>query len=62
MNIPWNLILPILVLQVILMVIALVDLVRLRQTNGPLIMWVLIILLVSMIGPILYFVIGRRQV
>lgn len=60
-NIPWNLIMPILVLQLILAVVALIDVIRNKGTNGPIIMWVLIILLVGTIGPILYFVFGRRQ-
>lgn len=60
-NIPWNLILPIIVLQLILMMVALIDVIRHRQTNGPFIMWIFIILLASLIGPILYFIFGRRQ-
>ena len=60
-NIPWNLILPILVLQLILMIIALVDVIRHQRTNGPFVMWIFIIVLGNMIGPILYFIFGRRQ-
>jgi hypothetical protein len=41
-------------------VIALIDLVRAERTNGPKWMWVPIILFVSMLGPISYFVLGRR--
>lgn len=60
-NIPWSLILPILVLQLILVVVALVDVIRHQRTNGPFIMWIFIILLVNIVGPILYFIFGRRQ-
>lgn len=60
-NIPWSLILPILVLQLILMVVALVDVIRHQRTNGPFIMWIFIILLVNIVGPILYFIFGRKQ-
>ncbi|GEN84422.1 hypothetical protein SLU01_27340 [Sporosarcina luteola] len=60
-NIPWNLILPLIVLQLILMMVALIDIIRHRRTNGPFIMWIFIILLASLIGPILYFIFGRRQ-
>lgn len=60
-NIPWNLILPIIVLQLILVVVALVDVIRHKRTNGPFIMWIFIILLVNIIGPILYFIFGRKQ-
>ncbi|WOV87723.1 PLD nuclease N-terminal domain-containing protein [Sporosarcina oncorhynchi] len=60
-TIPWNLILPILILQLVLMVVALVDLARHRRANGPIIMWVLIVIFVGTVGPILYFIFGRRQ-
>ncbi|MDN4606280.1 PLD nuclease N-terminal domain-containing protein [Sporosarcina highlanderae] len=60
-NIPWNLILPILVLQLILMAVALTDLIRRKQTNGPFIMWIFIILLGNLIGSIIYFIFGRRH-
>ncbi|QTD40343.1 PLDc N-terminal domain-containing protein [Sporosarcina sp. Te-1] len=60
-EIPWNLILPILGLQLILMLVALIDLIRNQRTNGPFIMWIFIILLLNIVGPILYFIFGRRQ-
>ncbi|MHA6260904.1 PLD nuclease N-terminal domain-containing protein [Sporosarcina sp. CAU 1771] len=60
-NIPWKLIMPILVLQAILMVVALIDIIRHRSTRGSFIMWILIIVLVNLIGPILYFIFGRKQ-
>ena len=55
------LVLPILVLQIALMIFALVDLVRNPNPNGPKWMWAAIIVLLNLIGPILYFVIGRRN-
>ncbi|MCC3356208.1 PLD nuclease N-terminal domain-containing protein [Bacillus sp. REN16] len=60
-SINWALIAPIIVIQLILMVTALIDLARSEETNGPKILWVFVIILVSMIGPILYFVIGRKR-
>lgn len=60
-NIPWNLILPLIILQFILMVVALVDVVRHQRTNGPFIMWIFIIVLGNLIGPIIYFIFGRRN-
>ncbi|MDR4890187.1 PLDc_N domain-containing protein [Bacillus sp. HNG] len=60
-DINWALIAPIIVIQLILMVTALIDLARSEGTNGPKILWVFVIILVSMIGPILYFVIGRKR-
>ena len=55
------LLLPIFVIQIALMAFALVDLVRNQYTNGPKWMWGIIIVVVNIIGPILYFVIGRRN-
>lgn len=60
-NIPWNLILPIIVLQLILVVVALVDVIRHQRTNGPFIMWIFIIFLGGIIGSIVYFIFGRKQ-
>ncbi|MFP3514357.1 PLD nuclease N-terminal domain-containing protein [Peribacillus sp. SIMBA_075] len=44
-----------------LMIFALVDLIRNPNPNGPKWMWAAIIVLLNLIGPILYFVIGRRN-
>ncbi|MEH7437047.1 PLD nuclease N-terminal domain-containing protein [Neobacillus drentensis] len=52
---------PILIIQLILIVVAIIDLIRIDQTKGPKWLWVIIILFVNIIGPILYFVIGRRN-
>jgi hypothetical protein len=53
--------LPIAIIQLILLIVAIVDLVRIEKTNGPKWLWVIIILFLNIIGPILYFVIGRRS-
>ncbi|MDQ0352003.1 hypothetical protein J2R98_001835 [Alkalibacillus filiformis] len=55
-----QLLLPLGVLQLILIVIALIDLRKIDETNGPKWMWVLIIIFFNFIGPIIYFIIGRR--
>jgi len=60
-DINWAIIAPFLVIQIILMIIALIDWIKNEQTNGPRWMWLLLILIVSMIGPVLYFIFGRRQ-
>ncbi len=54
-DVPWNLILPLLVLQFIRMVVALIDVIRNKRTNGPYIMWILIIIFGSLAGSIIYF-------
>ena len=46
-NIPWKLIMPLIGLQLILMIVALVDVIRHKRTNGPFIMWIFIIVLGS---------------
>ncbi|MFJ8459303.1 PLDc N-terminal domain-containing protein [Lysinibacillus xylanilyticus] len=60
-EIPWGAIAPILVLQLILMITALVSCIREEKTKGPKWLWILIILFISLIGPVLYFVVGRRN-
>ncbi len=52
---------PLILIQLILMIVALVDVIRIRQTNGPKWLWILIIIFINMIGPILYFVFGRKE-
>lgn len=59
-DIPWALVAPIIFLQFVLMLVALIDLVRIPATNGPKWMWVLIIVFGNIIGPIVYFIVGRR--
>ncbi len=55
---------PILLLQLGLMAFALLDLLRRPDSslNGPKWAWVFIVILVNIIGPIAYFLIGRREV
>ena len=60
-GIPWAAIIPILILQLILMCIALVSVIREEKTNGPKWLWILIILFINLVGPVLYFVVGRRN-
>ncbi|WP_202410097.1 MULTISPECIES: PLD nuclease N-terminal domain-containing protein [Halobacillus] len=52
---------PLLIIQVVLMITALVSLIRAEATNGPKWMWVLIILFINTIGPIAYFIFGRSH-
>lgn len=60
-KVPWAVIAPLLVVQFILLIVALVDLRKIHATNGPKILWVFIILFVSLFGPIAYFIVGRKQ-
>jgi uncharacterized membrane protein YhaH (DUF805 family) len=52
---------PVLLIQLVLMISALVDLIRREHTRGPKWVWVLVILFVNYIGPIIYFVAGRQE-
>jgi hypothetical protein len=52
---------PVIVLQLVLMITAFVDLARRERTRGPKWMWVLVILFVNLLGPIIYFVVGREE-
>ncbi len=52
---------PLVILQLILMVAALLDLAKRPSTRGPKWVWVLIIVFINTIGPIIYFVAGREE-
>lgn len=60
-DINWGIIAPLLVIQAILIIVALIDWIRIEKTNGPKWVWLLIILFVTTFGPILYFIIGRKE-
>ena len=55
------LLIPLLIVQLVLVVFALLDLSKRQITRGPKWMWVLIILFVSMIGPVVYFLVARPE-
>jgi len=52
---------PVILLELILLVIALLDLLRREKTNGPKWLWVLVIIFIQLIGPITYLIIGRKE-
>ena len=52
---------PIILLQLALLVVALIDLSRRPKVNGPKWVWVIIIIGFSLIGPIAYFLVGRQE-
>ena len=60
-EIPWALVAPLLGLQLILAIVAIIDIARSYETNGPKWVWVIVSLLGSMIGPIVYFIFGRKN-
>jgi hypothetical protein len=52
---------PVLIIQLILIVVALIDLVKREHTRGPKWLWALIVIFVNFIGPIVYFIFGRKE-
>jgi len=52
---------PVIIIQLILMITALMDLVRRPRTRGPKWVWGIIIVLVNIFGPIIYFLVGRLE-
>jgi hypothetical protein len=55
------LLIPVILIQYGLMITALVDLIRRPQTRGPKWVWLLVVVLFNFIGPIVYFVAGRKE-
>ena len=67
LNLPTStllmLVIPLAALELIPLIVALADLIRREpgRIKGSKSMWVLIVLLASLLGPILYFVLGRKE-
>lgn len=60
-GISWGIIAPIFIIQILLLAIALIDLAKISETNGPKWVWALVIIFISIFGPITYFILGRKQ-
>ena len=54
------LLIPVILLELGLLIVALVDLIRRQKTRGPKWLWALVILFIQIIGPILYLIAGRE--
>ncbi len=52
---------PILFLELILLVVALADLIRRDRVRGPKWLWVAVVVLFSILGPVLYLLLGRDE-
>lgn len=57
------LLIPLFILELVLIIVALVDLIRRdpRQVRGSKLAWILVILLISTFGPICYLLLGRKE-
>lgn len=54
---------PIVIIDLILVVAALIDMFRRGpgRLRGPIWIWLLVVLLIGTLGPIIYFIFGRRD-
>ena len=56
------LLIPVVLVEVTLLIIALIDLVKREHVRGGnKIVWALVIVFISMIGPIVYLIVGRQE-
>jgi hypothetical protein len=55
------LLVPVFMIQLALLIFGLFDLIRREKTRGPKWVWALVIIFVNVIGPIIYFVLGRKD-
>jgi hypothetical protein len=53
---------PLVLIQLVLMIAGVVDWSRRERTRGPKWVWLVVILVFSIIGPVAYFLIGREEV
>jgi hypothetical protein len=64
MDIPSKLIpllIPVIIIELGLMIIALLDLLKRERTRGPKWVWALVIIFLNIFGPIAYLLFGRRD-
>jgi hypothetical protein len=55
------LIIPVVLLELGLMIAALVDLIRREKTKGPKWVWIIVVVVFNLLGPIAYFIFGRDE-
>jgi hypothetical protein len=53
---------PLVLIQLVLMIAGVVDWSKRERTRGPKWVWLVVILVFSIIGPVAYFLIGREEV
>ena len=64
MDIPSKLIpllIPVVIIELGLMIIALLDLIKRERTRGPKWVWALVIIVINIFGPIAYLLFGRQD-
>jgi uncharacterized membrane protein YqhA len=60
-EINWQLFAPLLFIQGILLLVAIIDWAKADEFRGPKWMWFFIIVLGNILGPVIYFIFGRRR-
>lgn len=60
-NVPWQVVGPILALQIALAVAAIISCIRAEYTNGPKWLWFAIIIFGGLLGSVVFFLFGRRN-
>ena len=55
------LLIPVILIELVLLLIALIDLLRRQKTRGPKWAWALAILFIQIFGPIAYLIFGRVE-
>jgi len=55
------LLIPLLLIQFVLMIFALLDIARRERLRGPKWVWVVVVIFINIIGPLIYFVLGREE-
>ncbi len=61
MEVNLTLLIPLIILQLFLQILALLSLFKQDLSKEKRIIWVVIILLLNLLGPIIYFLFGRRD-
>lgn len=55
--------LPVIILEMVLLIIALIDVIKRKHVRGDnKIIWILVIVLFQIIGPLVYLIAGRKEV
>lgn len=52
---------PIVLIELGLMIYCLVDVIKRPKTNGPKWLWIVLIVVVNIIGPVVYLIVGRKD-
>lgn len=53
--------LPLVIIQLSLMILALIDLIKREEVKGNKLLWGIIIVFIGIIGPVVYLVLGRER-